>query len=57
MLGIDNFEGGVVGAEEESDSGGVVGIRNGIIQDIVDDPLFGESSIIIALMSGLIHLN
>ena len=43
MLGIDNFEGGVVGAEEESDSGCVVGIRNGVIQDIVDDPLLGES--------------
>ena len=43
MLGIDNFEGGVVGAEEESDSGGVVGARNGVIQDVVDDTLFGES--------------
>ena len=43
LLGIEIFEACIVGAEEESDSGGVVGARNGVIQDVVDDTLFGES--------------
>ena len=41
-LWIDVFEGGVVGAEEERDCGGTVGVRDDVHKDIVNDQLHGE---------------
>ena len=42
LLGIHIFEGGVIGAEEERDGGGTVGVRDDVHKDIVNDQLHGE---------------
>ena len=42
LLWIEIFEAGVVGAEEECNGGGPVGVHDGILYDLVNDQLWGK---------------